>query len=140
MLVNKTKQVRSRLMLCWLGASVVHMVVSLQDRSGSVSSSLQMNLPMVKSGEGFVTGVASVGSEAGVDVAVDPPLYARLETLRAEITEEPLLFVSPHDVVVQLELALPTVGTRLLPVCRVLLVHPPYVRLEVRLTGENSLT
>ena len=103
MLINKTKQVLiTDTLLYWLGTSVVHMVVSLQDRTRSVAGSLQMDLPMVESGEGLVAGVASVRSETGVDVAMDSPLDTGLETLRTEVAEEPFLLMRPHDVVVQL--------------------------------------
>ena len=139
MLINKTKQVLGWLLLCWLGASVVHMVVSLQDRSGSVTRFLQMNLPMVESGEGFVTGVTGVRSETGVDVSVDSPLDASLETLWTEITEEPFLFVSPHDVIVQLEFALSTVRADFLSLSQSEFMHPPDMGLEISLTGKHSL-
>ena len=63
-LINKTEQVLlGNTLLYWLGTSIVHMVVGLQDGPGSVSGSLQMNLPMVESGEALVTALAGVRPE-----------------------------------------------------------------------------
>ena len=67
-----------------------------------MSRLLQVDLAVVEPCEGLVAGLASVGSEAGVDVPMDSPLNARLETLGTEVTEESLLLVSSHDVVVEL--------------------------------------
>ena len=116
------------------------MVVRLQDWPGRVACPLQVNLPMVESGETLVTGVTGVRPEAGVDVAMDPPLDTGLETLRTEVTEEPFLLVGAHDVIVELQLVLTTVRTDFLSLRLAEFVHPSDVGLEVRLAGKDPLT
>ena len=115
------------------------MVVRLQDGSGRMASPLQMNLPMVESGETLVTAVAGVRPEPGVNVAMDSPLDTRLETFRAEITEEPFLLMGSHDVIVELQLVLTTVRTDFLSLRRAEFVHPTDVGLEIGLAGKHSL-
>ena len=79
---------------------VVYVIVRLEDGAGSVTSFLQMDLSVVEPGEGEVAGLAGVGSEASVNITMDPPLDTCLETFGTNITEKSLLFVGSHDVIV----------------------------------------
>ena len=70
---------------------------------------------------------------------MDPPLDTRPETLGTEITEEPFLLVSSHNVIVELFLALSTVGADFLSLRLSELMHPSYVGLEIGFAGKHSL-
>ena len=87
----------------------------------------------MESGEPGVTVGAGVGPEPRVHIVVDPPLDACFELPWAVFALELLGPVRPHDVIVQLQLGLPTVGADLASVCQTEPVHSVHVRLQVAL-------